>query len=58
MRNIQENGVMCYTGTCPYEDFVGECTLSVSKSFPDDAWCVLIEKEEESECQNETSNGS
>ena len=47
---------MCYTGQCPYEDFV-ECTLSVSKSFPDDAWCVEINKEEESECQNETSNG-
>lgn len=49
MRNIQENDVVCYTGQCPYEDFVGECTLSISKSFPDDAWCVEINKEEESE---------
>ena len=40
---------MCYTGTCPYEDFVGECTLSITKSFPDDAWCMdskRIEQEE------------
>ena len=51
MRNIQEDGVMCYTGQCPYEDFVGECTLSVSKSFPDDAWCVEINKEEEDACE-------
>ena len=49
---------MCYTGTCPYEDFVGECTLLIAKSFHDDVWCVEISKEEESECQNETSNES
>lgn len=49
---------MCYTGQCPYEEYGGGCFYHGKLPYPDDAWCVEINKEEESECQNETSNGS
>ena len=44
---------MCYSGKCRYENFrSGECTL-FSWRLPNDAICVIAEKEEE-ECFEES----
>ena len=37
---------MCYTGSCLYEDYTGECTIG-NGYFPDDAWCQLPSEETE-----------
>lgn len=38
---------MCYTGKCRYEMYWGECNKR--GKYPDDALCVIIEKEIEKE---------
>ncbi len=39
---------------CPYEDYYGECTLSIStEEYPDDAYC----KEEQETKEKEELNG-
>ena len=36
---------MCYTGKCPYEGYMGDCTLNISKNpMPDDAGCVIADE--------------
>jgi hypothetical protein len=49
---------MCYSGKCKYEDCYGDCQIRDGK-YPDDAGCVLIEKEislkEENENDSDTT---
>ncbi|HHX69997.1 MAG TPA: hypothetical protein GX708_18365 [Gallicola sp.] len=48
---IKGDDIMCYTGKCNYEDYVGECTLNCKPGeYPNDAHCLeqdlLIDEEE------------
>jgi hypothetical protein len=39
--------VVCCSGRCKYEGYMGDCT--VRGKYPDDALCIVIEKEIEEE---------
>jgi hypothetical protein len=36
---------VCYSGDCYYEDHTGECIVHYKDKFPEDASCVMAEKE-------------
>ena len=48
---------MCFTGLCPYEQYMGDCTINDGQ-YPDDAGCVyphdITKKEREEKDYDES----
>lgn len=47
---------MCYDMRCRYQDYEGNCQKGFGRPYPDDAACVLEEKEQQNFYHEDTNN--